>query len=183
MPFPPGTGKDGIRPDAADWPGGGASAYCDWIVKELLPLLRVEYGVATVEPAKMAFGGSSLGGILSLVMAMRYPGKFGAIMCLSASFWTGEGRFLKDIEAHDGLWPRRMYVSFGAKEFTFTRKNGRDDVDELLVKYMESFVKALRSKGLGQECLQYELCVGEEAGHTEGAWRRIYPRGLLHIFG
>jgi predicted alpha/beta superfamily hydrolase len=47
-------------PYAQDLPGGGAVAYCDWMVAELMPLLGSRYGITTA-PEGLAFGGSSFG--------------------------------------------------------------------------------------------------------------------------
>lgn len=183
MPYDPGSGDGDFRPEAAAWPGGGAEEYCDWFISDLMPLLEDRYNLASANPARMAFGGSSLGGMISLFMAMRHPRKFGALICLSPSFWTGKGRFLDDINAFSGDWPMRMYVAFGSKEFTYTRNSDRDDLDAKLVNYTESFIKTMRGKGLTEDRLLYELCTAEEAGHTEKAWRLIFPRAIAYVFG
>lgn len=48
LPFKPGTGKGGFRPDAERWPGGGAHEFLLRLQHELLPLLQRRYGVSQV---------------------------------------------------------------------------------------------------------------------------------------
>jgi enterochelin esterase-like enzyme len=68
--------------------------YCDKIVKEVVPWVSATYHTSQ-DPAAMAFGGSSLGGVAALYMGMRYPGAFGGLLVESPSLWIGEERFLQ----------------------------------------------------------------------------------------
>ena len=40
LPYPPGAGAGGFRPDCARWPGGGVESYMERIVDEIVPLVR-----------------------------------------------------------------------------------------------------------------------------------------------
>ncbi len=70
-PYKPGTGPGGFRTDAAEWPGGGVDSYLDRVVAEVMPVAVQRYGAAS-HPDLVAFGGSSFGGICTLVAAMRW---------------------------------------------------------------------------------------------------------------
>eukprot|EP00959_Pyramimonas_sp_CCMP1952_P045432 949021-Pyramimonas_sp.AAC.1 len=44
LPFPPGTGRDGIRPEMEKFPGGGIEAYAQRVVEVLIPFCVERYG-------------------------------------------------------------------------------------------------------------------------------------------
>lgn len=71
-----------------DWKmgGGDAAKYGEMLTRELLPFLRSEYHVSG-EAAETGAGGSSLGGLVSLWLGLRYPETFGRLAVLSPSVW------------------------------------------------------------------------------------------------
>jgi enterochelin esterase-like enzyme len=71
-----------------DWKmgGGDAANYGEMLTRELLPFLRSKFRV-TSEAGKTGVGGSSLGGLLSLWLGLRYPETFGKLAVLSPSVW------------------------------------------------------------------------------------------------
>ncbi len=56
--------------------------------------MQATYGAAT-DPARIALGGSSFGGICTLVACMRHGGRFGAALVESPSLWFADERFLR----------------------------------------------------------------------------------------
>ncbi|HEX4007572.1 MAG TPA: alpha/beta hydrolase-fold protein [Acidobacteriaceae bacterium] len=71
-----------------DWKmgGGDAGKYGEMVTRELLPFVRAEYRIR--EGAEhTGIGGSSLGGLVSLWMGLRYPEIFGKLAVLSPSVW------------------------------------------------------------------------------------------------
>lgn len=92
---PPGPSTaGGFRSDAAEWPGGGVGAYLDRVFTEVLPWVQAAYGAAT-DPARIAFGGSSFGGICTLCACMRHGDRIGAALVESPSLWFADERFLR----------------------------------------------------------------------------------------
>jgi enterochelin esterase-like enzyme len=71
-----------------DWKmgGGDAGRYGEMVIEELLPFLRNGYRV-THDAAQTGIGGSSLGGLVSLWMGLRYAETFGKLAVLSPSVW------------------------------------------------------------------------------------------------
>ena len=56
--------------------GGGASEYARLVVADILPRLSADYHVRT-DPDGIGLGGSSMGGLVTLWMAILFPGFFG----------------------------------------------------------------------------------------------------------
>jgi len=178
LPYPPGTGDGDFRPEAAAWPGGGVDAYLACVIDQIKPLLEERFALST-DASRTSFGGSSLGGLLALQCAMRYPETFGSVVIESPSFWVAEGRMLEEVKAHAGAWPERVFVGFGGKEFTGQRPGSdRGDIDAKLVKYTEEFVQALRDQGVTEEAGRLDYCYEEGAHHHEQDWARRFPRAL-----
>merc|ERR1719453_2385200 len=72
LPFPPGCGAHGHRPDAERWPGGDVESYMERIVGEVLPLINTQWG-GSLKRERLMFGGASFGGVCALFAAMKYP--------------------------------------------------------------------------------------------------------------
>ncbi len=71
-----------------DWKLGGGEAgwYGDMVTREVLPFLRERYRVRSDRDAT-GLGGSSLGGLVSLWLGLRFPETFGKLAVLSPSVW------------------------------------------------------------------------------------------------
>lgn len=155
--------------------------YLDRFVNEIMPFATKAYHLSS-EPSKMAFGGSSFGGICSLVMGMRYPGLFGALLVESPSLWLANEKFLRDdVAAYQGPWATRTFLAMGSKEYTFTRpKDPQPEFDKLLTTYIPKLVEILEGNGVtGPERMR--SVVEEGAGHTESAWARRFPEALQFL--
>lgn len=65
--------------------GGAADAYADYLENVVRPLVATRYG----EPARVGTMGSSLGGLVSLHIADRYPGEYDFAASLSGTLGWG----------------------------------------------------------------------------------------------
>src|SRR6266853_977770 len=84
------TGKDRINEytPAADekYKGGKADLYGRMLVEELKPFIDSTY--RTLQgPRRTGLGGSSLGGLVSLYLGLKYPNVFGLLAVVSPSVW------------------------------------------------------------------------------------------------
>jgi enterochelin esterase-like enzyme len=61
-----------------------------------------QYGGA-VQPDRIAFGGSSFGGICTLWASMHYGDRFGAALVESPSLWCADEKFLRWVWKLRGL--------------------------------------------------------------------------------
>jgi predicted alpha/beta superfamily hydrolase len=79
------------------WPhpvygGGGGDYYVDFLVNELKPFIDSQFRTRK-GPENTGIGGSSLGGLISVYAALKYPYTFGKVLAFSNSFWIAESIF------------------------------------------------------------------------------------------
>jgi enterochelin esterase-like enzyme len=180
LPFPPGTGAGGFRPECARWPGGGVDAYLKRLTEEILPLAERRFGASPLR-ARRAFCGASFGGVAALQAALTYPHVFGGVLCESPSLWVGEGRYLETLRAHAGGLPQRLFLGSGTREYSGTRDHENKEVDDLLLSYHTEAARILEEKGLRDGRLRFQ--VDEGGTHHESAWGWRFSGALLHLFG
>ena len=79
-----------------DWQRGGGEAdrYGLMLTRELMPWTAQRYRVRT-ERASTAIGGSSLGGLVTLYLGLKYAQHFGKLAALSPSVWWNHKNILR----------------------------------------------------------------------------------------
>ena len=83
--------------------GGGGAAYADLVLHTIMPFVEKNYRVLT-GPASTFIGGSSLGALVSLEIARRYPGIFSGVLVMSPSRARACGS--TSARARSCPWPR-----------------------------------------------------------------------------
>ena len=142
--------------------GGGADLYGRMLLKEIDPFIRSEY--RTLSGAEnTGLGGSSLGGLLTLYLGLKFPGKFGRMAALSPSVWWDK-RWILDYAADRKISARpRIWLDAG------TAEGGRT------VELVRRIGDILISKGWKLHS-DLECNVFEGAQHNEASWaQRVAP--------
>lgn len=147
--------------------------YPEFLVKEVMPFVSLHYRVAK-GTEHTALGGSSLGGLISLHVAIAAPGVFGRMLLESPSLWVSNRRVLKECRGFRN-WPEKVFVGVG------TREVGREDKDLETVENVRELERMLRRSGLDDRRLRVEIADG--ATHSEGAWAARFPYALRFFFG
>jgi len=149
------------------------SKYPDFLIHEVMPFIEERYRVAK-GPENTALGGSSLGGLISLYVALVRPGVFGRLLLESPSLWVAQRKILRDARGFRA-WPDRVYLAVG------TREVGRDDKDRQTVENVRALARMMQQSGLDERRLH--LKVDEGATHSEAAWGGRFPEALAFLFG
>jgi enterochelin esterase-like enzyme len=142
--------------------GGGADRYARMLVKEIKPFIDSEYRTLS-GAANTGLGGSSLGGLLTLYLGLKFPGEFGRLAALSPSVWWDKGWILDYARTRRMVARPRIWLDVGMAE------GGQNA--ELVRKFSE----ILRFRGWkpGGD-LEYDELEG--AQHNEAAWsQRVGP--------
>ncbi len=144
--------------------GGEAYEYGLMLTREILPWVATNYRVRT-EREQTGLGGSSLGGLVSLYLGLRYATWFGKLAVLSPSVWWNHKSILGYLnERAPEIWERpRMWLDVGDHE-------GRRTLHDV-----EQLNRRLKANGWRPgETLHFERVHG--GTHDEASWaRRVRP--------
>jgi predicted alpha/beta superfamily hydrolase len=142
--------------------GGRADRYGRMLVEELKPLIESKYRTLA-GPEYTGLGGSSLGGLLTVYLGVKYPQVFGKLAVLSPSVWWNKRAILDYVANAKVQSNARIWLDVGTKEDTSTVANVTALRDVLL------------SKGW-QDGSSLHFQVFEGAQHNEDAWaQRVAP--------
>jgi predicted alpha/beta superfamily hydrolase len=142
--------------------GGQADAYGRMLVEELKPFIAKQYRTLP-EAGNCGMGGSSLGGLVTLYLGLRYPAEFSRLAVVSPSVWWRNRTILKTVASLPKKPELRIWLDIGTKESTRALPDARLLRDGLIKKGWQ----------LGQDLTYFEA---EGAEHTESAWaERVVP--------
>ena len=113
--------------------GGQADVYGRMLVEELKPFIDSAYKTLP-SASNTAMGGSSLGGLVTMHLALRYPMAFGRLAVLSPSVWWDDRVLLREVEALPAKLPFRIWLDAGTAEGPNTLEDARDLRDALVAK-------------------------------------------------
>ncbi|MES2177128.1 MAG: alpha/beta hydrolase-fold protein [Gemmatimonadota bacterium] len=142
--------------------GGHADDYGRMLIEELKPFIDSTY--KTLPSAhSTALGGSSLGGLVTLHLGLRYPMAFSRLAVLSPSVWWDDRVVLREVEDLSEKLPLRIWLDAGTAEGSDTIQNARDLRDALVAK----------GWAIGDDLAYLEAEGGE---HNEASWgARVAP--------
>jgi predicted alpha/beta superfamily hydrolase len=150
-------------------PQGGR--YSGFLTKEVMPFVAEHYRTAK-GPENTYLGGSSLGGLITLYVAMTTPGVFGGVLIESPSLWVSNRQVLRDTR-QPRVWPHKVFLGIGTKEV------GREEKDRQTVENVRELERILRRSGLDDRRLRVEIAEG--GTHSEGAWAARFPGALQFL--
>ncbi|MBT9332945.1 alpha/beta hydrolase [Paracidobacterium acidisoli] len=149
-----------------DWKmgGGEAAQYGELLTEELLPFLRTNYRLM-YGPEHTGLGGSSLGGLATLYLGLKYPELFGRLAVHSPSVWWHHKSIVGLVNEMAPLVPLRARIWLDAGDAE--AKKMIADTDLL---YRRLLAHGWRD---GAD-LHYERVAG--GTHDEAAWAlRVMP--------
>ncbi len=154
--------------------GGKADLYGRMLVEEVKPFVDSNY--RTLKDAQnTGLGGSSLGGLVTLYLGLKYPKVFGRLAVVSPSVWFAEKQIITHVDALPAKPKVRIWMDMGTKEGGNPEDAHRAISDARLLR--DSLVK----KGWkpGQDLQYFEA---EGAEHNESAWAERVEGILTFLF-
>jgi predicted alpha/beta superfamily hydrolase len=148
--------------------GGKADAYARMLVQEVKPFIDRRYRTLRSAP-NTGLGGSSLGGLLTLHLGLRFPTVFNRLAVLSPSVWWDDRAILRDVDALPAKLPLRIWLDAGTGEGEEVTRDSRLLRDALVRK---GWVE-------GQDLAYLEA---EGAGHNEQSWAARVESVLRFLF-
>ncbi len=146
-------------------------AYMRFLADSLKPFIDRTYRTRP-EASATATMGSSLGGLISFLLAWNYPEVFGSAACLSPAFIGKHRTAIAMVrEQPEPAGRLRLYID-----------NGGKDLDLRLQPGVDAMLDALRTAGFvdGRNLMWFQ---DSTAGHNEAAWAKRVWRPLLFLFG
>jgi predicted alpha/beta superfamily hydrolase len=137
-------------------------------VEELKPFIDVTYKTLP-SAASTAIGGSSLGGLLTIHLGLRYPTAFNKLAVMSPSVWWDDRGILREIEGLPHKLPLRVWLDVGTAE------------GEQVIADVRALRDALVAKGwtIGDDLAYLEAPGGE---HNEQSWGSRIDAVLRFLF-
>jgi metallo-beta-lactamase class B len=158
------------QPDFKQNDGGEGGKYLDFIIHTLKPYIDQHY---RTRPDRINTGiaGSSLGGIISLYAALKYPDVFGRVCVFSAPLYMQPKLFDLALQAKRLKPATRFYFLCGLME---TQPADR------LAKLQQQMVESLVVAGFKLEDLR--SVASPDGQHAEWFWRREFPAAYKWLF-
>jgi predicted alpha/beta superfamily hydrolase len=146
---------------------GNADLYGRMIVEELKPIVDSEYRTAS-DQTNTGIGGTSLGGLVSLYLALKYPNVFGKAAVMSPSVWWDNQMILREVKKLNSKPAQKIWLDIGMEE------GGA-------IAATKALRDALLAKGWRSDFdLKYFEAKGAE--HEEKAFARRAPDMLKYLF-
>lgn len=147
--------------------GGQGAAYVDFLALTLKPYIDRHYRTRP-EAAHTGIAGSSLGGLISVYAALRYPAVFGRVGAFSPAFWVCNDSLRAYARQHPPAPTARFYFVAGAKE------------DSSMLPLMAQWRDALHAEGVPAAHLAYHAAPDGE--HREWFWQREFAAAYEWLF-
>jgi len=114
-------------------------------------------------------GGSSMGGLVSLLSGLIYPEVYGKLMIFSPSLWVIPKIKFSFLDFFEPMHTK-MYLYAGGKE------------SATMVTHIEKFKKRLLKRDTLQEKMEILLSINEQGKHNETYWSDEFPKAIEWLF-
>ncbi len=148
--------------------GGKGEAYVDFIVNELKPFIDSKY--RTLKDST-SIAGISLGGLISLYAACKYPTVFTKVATLSSAFWRNQEKIEELIINTDSSILERLYMDAG------TRENNDEKISNGFLKSNQRIFELLHNKGVN-----VQFTIIEDAEHNYTFFKKRVPEMFSYLF-
>ena len=146
---------------------GEGRAYCDFLARTLKPY--VDRHFRTIPgPAFTGIGGSSLGGLITVLAGIYHPAVYDRLMVFSPSFWVMP-RMPRDLMQLAREFTGRVYLYGGEAESKTMVPN--------MLRFQEAIERNSREKDL-----IFRTEIDPSGQHNEARWGREFPRAVEWLF-
>ena len=148
--------------------GGQGGQYVDFLARTLKPYIDAHYRTRP-DVAHTGIAGSSLGGLISVYAALKYPQVFGQVGAFSPAFWVCNDSLRAFAKTHLAAPTARFYFVCGPKE------------SETMLPMMKQWRDELRAEGVPAANLSFHAPT--DGQHSEWFWQREFPAAYQYLFG
>ena len=148
--------------------GGQGGQYVDFLARTLKPYVDAHYRTRP-DAAHTGVAGSSLGGLISVYAALKYPRVFGQVGAFSPAFWVCDDSLRAFAKMHPAAPTTRFYFVCGPKE------------SETMLPLMAAWRTELRAEGVPAVNISFHAPT--DGQHSEWFWKREFPAAYRYLFG
>jgi predicted alpha/beta superfamily hydrolase len=141
--------------------GGNGETYMRFIVETLKPYVDKNFRTKSGKK-NTVLGGSSLGALISVYGAVKYPETFGKVLAFSNAFWFNLNELEVFIKNSNSNLSRQKY-------YFIQGKHESEDMDF----QTDKIINALRTKNVKAKNIYNRT--DEDGKHNEMYWRREFP--------
>ena len=150
-------------------------AYADFIIKEVIPLIKNKFSVSKKREDHI-IAGSSMGGLMSFQMAFNYPNLFGGAICMSSAFHRSISNIISQVEkSYNPPLNVKFYIDAGEKE---TDKHDNEDILSLC----NEMTSVMKKKGY-REDINLKSYIHKKGKHNEKSWAERLDIPLKFLLG
>lgn len=157
--------------------GGKGDAYLAFIVQTVKPFIDQTY---RTRPGRedTAIAGSSLGGLISLYAACRYPEVFSKAGVISPALAWGERAVFDFVRQTKPQVPLRIWIDMGTDEGVLSPRSDTSEPVRLCREMVEIFRSQAEAARLSY---RYEEVL--DGKHHESDWAERFDEVLVYLFG
>lgn len=146
---------------------GKGDRYVDFVVKTLKPYIDKTYRTQR-QSSKTLIMGSSMGGLISLYAAVKYPNIFGKSAIFSPAFWFVS----KDLKQYININTHNL------KQSKFYFVAGKNE-DKTMVEEIKAVDTLLLKKDVPESNITIKI--DEDGTHSESYWKRELKQALVWL--
>ncbi|MCB2407806.1 alpha/beta hydrolase-fold protein [Hymenobacter lucidus] len=139
--------------------GGQGDLYADFMAQTLKPYIDTNYRTLTGREYT-SIAGSSMGGLISVYAALKYPTVYGKVGVFSPAFWFAEQQLFQYVAQHPAQPDTRFYFVSGTQE------------SQTMVPLMQQMRDALQAGGVPATNLSFNARA--DGQHAEWFWKREF---------
>ena len=147
--------------------GGQGGQYVDFLARTLKPYVDSHYRTRP-DAAHTGVAGSSLGGLISVYAALKYPRVFGQVGAFSPAFWVCNDSLRAFAKTHPAAPATRFYFVCGPKE------------SETMLPLMTAWRDELHAEGVPTTNISFHAPA--DGQHSEWFWKREFPAAYHYLF-
>lgn len=148
--------------------GGKADKYGRMMIEELKPFIDTEYRTKP-EREFTGLGGSSLGGLVSLYLALKRPDVFSRVAVVSPAVWWANNQIIRDAALIAERLPLRIWLDIGKREGSQIKHQVRALKEILLANGWK----------MDEDLAYFEI---PDARHEESAWAQRFGEVLKFLY-
>ncbi|OLQ74154.1 hypothetical protein BIT28_19975 [Photobacterium proteolyticum] len=155
--------------------GGEGEAYGAFIAETLKPYIDQHYRTRHEREYTTA-AGSSMGGLISLYIALRYQQSFANAGVFSPAFWFADKPIANFIQQTAVLFPLNIYMDIG------TAETSEHTIKTFPTVYLDGAKRIYQLLQDKSNMLSCSLSVEKDAVHSESAWARRFPEMVKQLY-